>query len=89
MQAPCGIELRDILNTGKAGSDNAEEIGPSLKMIWEAEEDHSANDKNKNSVDDTYGCDEESGAVSWRRGCRQGVEGFEWGCTGEKEEKEK
>lgn len=81
--------MRDILNTGKDGSDNAEEIGPSLKMVWDAVEDHSANEKNKNSVYDTDGRDEESGAVSWRRGCRQGVAGFGWGCTGEKDEKEK
>lgn len=84
MQTPCSQELRDILNTGKDGSDNAEGVGPSLKIVWDAEEDHDANDKNKNSVDDTDGCDEESGAVSWRRSCRQGVEGFEWGFTGEK-----
>lgn len=89
MQAPCGQELRDILNTGKDGSDNAEEIGPSLKMGWDAVEDHNANEKNRKSVYDTDGCDEESGAVSWRRGCRKGVAGFERGCTGEKDEKEK
>lgn len=89
MQAPCGEELRDELDTGKDGSGNAEEIGPGLKVIWDAIEDHIANDKNKNCVCDTDGCDEESGAVSWRRGCRLGARGFKGGCTGEKEEEQK
>lgn len=83
--------MRDELDTGKDGSENAEEIGPRLKVVWDAIEDHIANDKNRNCVCDTDGCDKESGAVSWRRGrgCGQGVGGFKGGCTGEKEEEEK
>lgn len=89
MQAPCCEELRDELDSGQDGSKNAEEIGPCLKVVWGAKEDHIANDKKKNRMCDTDGCDEERGTVSWRRGGRQGVRRFKGGGTGEKEEEQK